>query len=220
MGFTGKASDSGRLRIGLDALAPQSLQYIRRKPAQRIIPRTHYDDAVTGPRDFQYTIAAFFTAWDIFGVAASGGDRVGDALATYAFVHRAAEIDGVAKNEVVVLAKQVSKYASKFRAHDADGAVTMWLEKGDDAPGKGLQRRKRCGNLVRVMAKIIDDGDVIGGANNIKAAGKTAEAFHAANGLLKRDTKRNASGDSGKRVGDIVPAGDNQRHGADFARGA
>ena len=47
---------------------------------------------------------------------------------------------------------------------------------------------------------------------------QTAEAFHAANGLLKRDTKRNASGDSGKRVGDIVPAGDNQRHGADFAQ--
>jgi hypothetical protein len=34
----------------LDALAHQSLQYVYRKPAQRIIPRAHYDDAVAWPR--------------------------------------------------------------------------------------------------------------------------------------------------------------------------
>ena len=151
---------------------------------RRVLLACRWRGTVAGLREIVHAVAAIFARRDIFGILACCGDRVGDALATDAFVHGAAEIDWVAKNEVVVLDKQVSKYVSKFRAHDADGAVTMGLEKGDDAPGKGLQRRKRCGNLVGVMAKIIDDHDVIGSANNIKAAGKTAEAFHAADGLL------------------------------------
>ena len=82
--------------MGLDALAHQSLQYVCRKPAQRIIPCPHDDNPVAGPCERHNTVAAVFPAGDIFGVAASFGHCVGDALAADAFVHRAAEIDGVA----------------------------------------------------------------------------------------------------------------------------
>ena len=61
------------------------------------------------------------------------------------------------------------------------------------------------------MAEIIDDGDVVCGTDNVEAAGKAIEPLDRANGLRNGYAERGRGGDGGKRVGDIVATGDNER---------
>ena len=178
------------------------------KAAQCIIPRPHDDNPVAGPRQFGNAVAAVFSGRDIFGVSACCGDRIGDVLAADAFVHSAAEIDGVAQDQVVVFAQHIREYGGEFSAHVADRAVAVGLEESDDPARKGFECREGCSDLVGVVAEIVDDGDAICGPDNVEAAGEAVEALHAAHRLRYAHAKRDARGNCGERVGDIVAAGD------------
>ena len=93
----------------------------------------------------------------------------------------------------------------------------MRLKEGDDPAREGFECCKRCGNLVRVVAEIVDDRDVVGGADNVEAAGKAVETFYRANGLRDGHAERGRGGDGGKSVGDIVATGDDERDVMGFA---
>ena len=78
-------------------------------------------------------------------------------------------------------------------------------------PGKAFERRERRGDLVGVVAEIVDDGDAICGADNVEATGEAGEALYALHRPRHRHPECRRGGNCGEGVGDIVAAGDDER---------
>jgi hypothetical protein len=107
-----------------------------------------------------------------------------------ALVDRAAKIDRIAQDQMVIAVEMPCKNPGQFIAHHADRAIAVRLEKGDNAARKGLQRRQRRCRLVRIMTEIVDYSDATCDADNVEAPGQPRKAFHAMHRLRHRHIKR------------------------------
>ena len=72
----------------------------------------------------------------------------------------------------------------EFVAHQLQRAEAVRLEHDQQAAGEGVQRGERGGDLVRVVREIVDDGDVVGFADDFEAALGAGEAFQRRRRLL------------------------------------
>ena len=101
----------------------------------------------------------------------------------------------------------LGKHLRKFRSHLLYWAEAVGLEKSQDSSGKSLQCCKGSGDLVGIMAEIIDHRDLMLGSDDIEPARKALKCFDCRNGLSDRHSDSAAGRYRRERIGDIVPTG-------------
>ena len=135
-------------------------------------------------------------------------DQVHDPLAAFAAVHGAAVIDRVAQDRDVLRPQFAGEGFGEFVAHLAQRAITMRLEKRDDAALARFQRAQRGGAFFGIVAEIVDHGDARRrGADHVEAPGKALELRQRCDRIGHRDIGGIGRGNGGQRVRKIVPPG-------------
>ena len=87
-------------------------------------------------------------------------DQPDDPLAAFALIDSPAVVDRIAQQGQIVRPQLGRDSFREFRAHLAQGAVAVRLKERDDAAGVSFQRVECRGDLVRVVAEIVDYRDI------------------------------------------------------------
>ena len=104
-----------------------------------------------------------------------------------------------------------AKVCGQLVAHLGERAVAVRLEHDQQPPGLRGQRGERRGDLVGVVAEIVDHGDAAGGADGLEPALEPGEARQRGDGLVERQAERVDRAERGERVQGVVAAGDGER---------
>jgi len=137
---------------------------------ERVVARAHDDDAVARLGEGGKGGGAGFAGGDMLGGGAV--DLRDDLRGADRAVHRAAEIDWVAEQDVVGGGEEAGEGLRQFCAHLPQGTVAVGLKEGEDAARMGFECFERGGDLIGIVAEIVDDGDARrAGAGDVEAAG-------------------------------------------------
>ena len=137
-------------------------------------------------------------------------DACREPVAAARAIDRTALVDGVGEEQPVVVAQPKRKGLGKFLAHLGERAVAMRLEHHQQsalARGQGRQRRR---DLVRIVREIVDHGDAVRGADGFEATLQSCKLGERDDRGGERSPERMDRAERGKRVHDVVAAGNAQ----------
>ena len=129
-----------------------------------------------------------------------------DVLAGDAAIDGTTEIDRVRHQQHIVGVHVAREALNERIAHQSQRAEAVRLEHDQQTAWEGVQRVERGGDLIGVVAEIVDDGDATRFADDFEAPFRAGKALERLSCLRKRQTVRAGGGYRGERVGDIVLA--------------